>query len=173
VNAILGTSYLHGSEITQPLPGRYTPEQFEDMITHPEKFPGLVSRQTDGDTTYITVTPKDLPLFGPIRHAASTTHTTALVTPILDLIQPATRLIDLGYDRTVPYGQPTPAGLFPAINPIRLAVDLGAAAGQGLAQALNDLGIGVRRGPGDDVNRRAVDAVRSASKPCDSVDGER
>ena len=48
---------------------------------------------------------------------------------VADLIEPALRVIieETGYDRTIPYGQPTPFRLFPVVDPIKLAVDVLAA----------------------------------------------
>src|SRR6201999_882295 len=47
----------------------------------------------------------------------------------------------LGYDRSVPYGQPTPTGLFPTINPSTLVANLSTAIGQGVHNALADIGV--------------------------------
>jgi hypothetical protein len=58
----------------------------------------------------------------------------------VDLIQPALRvLIELGYDRTIPYGQPASAGLIPTIDTAKLAADLAAATSQGIEAAVTDL----------------------------------
>ena len=89
--------------------------------------------QTYGDTTYITVTPKVLPLVVPL-------HSIGLGF-VADLIEPALRVIieETGYDRSIPYGQPTPFRLFPVFDPIKLAVDVLAAIPAGIEQALNNL----------------------------------
>ncbi|MGE5694389.1 MAG: PE-PPE domain-containing protein [Candidatus Sericytochromatia bacterium] len=116
------------------LPGGYTPAQLQQLMNDP------ANRQTYGDTTYITIPPNNLPLLQPLVDIGAATGLSALTTPIVDLIQPAMRvLIELGYDRTIPYGQPTPAGLFPTIDPTKLATGLAAAVGQGIQAALTDL----------------------------------
>ena len=116
------------------LPGGYTPAQLQQLMNDP------ANRQTYGDTTYITIPANNLPLLQPLVDIGTDTGLSALTTPIVDLIQPALRvLIELGYNRTIPYGQPTPAGLFPTINPAKLATDLVAAVGQGIQAALTDL----------------------------------
>ena len=116
------------------LPGGYTPTQLQQLMNDP------ANRQTYGDTTYITIPANNLPLLQPLVDIGTDTGLSALTTPIVDLIQPALRvLIELGYDRTIPHGQPTPAGLFPTIDPTKLATDLAAAVGQGIQAALTDL----------------------------------
>jgi PE-PPE domain len=116
------------------LPGGYTPAELQQLMNDP------ANRQTYGDTTYITIPANNLPLLQPLLDIGAATGLSALTTPIVDLIQPALRvLIELGYDRTIPYGQPTPAGLFPTIDPTKLATDLATAVGQGIQAALTDL----------------------------------
>jgi PE-PPE domain len=98
------------------------------------------NRQTYGDTTYITIPAMNLPLLQPLLDIGIDTGTSWLTKPIVDLIQPTLRvLIELGYNRSIPYGQPTPAGLFPAIDLVALAANLAAAVGQGIRDALTDL----------------------------------
>ena len=100
------------------------------------------NRQTYGDTTYITIPAINLPLLQPLLDIGTDTGTSWLIKPIVDLIQPTLRvLIDLGYNRTIPYGQPTPAGLFPDIDPSTLAANLAAAVSQGIDDALADVGL--------------------------------
>ena len=50
-------------------------------------------------------------------------------------------LIETGYDRSLPYGQPAPFRLIPIINPVTLTVDLAAAVQEGIDAALNDIGV--------------------------------
>lgn len=116
------------------LPDGYTPAELQQLMNDP------ANRQTYGDTTYITIPANNLPLLQPLVDIGTDTGFSALTTPIVDLIQPALRvLIELGYDRTIPYGQPTPAGLFPTIDPTKFATNLAAAIGQGIQAALTDL----------------------------------
>jgi hypothetical protein len=62
---------------------------------------------------------------------------------VADLIEPALRVIieETGYDRSIPYGQPTPFRLFPVFDPIKLAVDVLAAIPAGIEQALGNAGL--------------------------------
>lgn len=145
LNALMGGpgfGIIHG---TYPNPegnpptgliGGYTQEEWDDMMANPENYPDLIDIQepTDGsDTTYITVTPKILPLVQPL-------HTIGLK-PIADLIEPALRVIieETGYDRSLPYGTPTTFRLIPIFNPVTLAIDLVPAVQQGVEQFVADL----------------------------------
>jgi hypothetical protein len=98
------------------------------------------NRQTYGDTTYITIPTKNLPLVQPLRDFGTATGTTSLTTPIADLIEPTLRvLVELGYDRTIGYGTVAPASLFPRIDPTKLGADLAAASVKGIKDALADI----------------------------------
>jgi hypothetical protein len=118
------------------LPDGYTPAELQQAMND------RANRQTCGDTTYITVPAINLPLLQPLLDIGTDTGTGWLTKPIVDLIQPTLRvLIDLGYNRTIPYGQPTPAGLLPKIDPSTLTANLSAAVSQGVHDALADLGV--------------------------------
>jgi hypothetical protein len=127
------------------LVGGYTQEEWQTIMDDPTAYaalhPDAVNVQTYGDTTYITVTPKVLPLVVPL-------HSIGLGF-VADLIEPALRVIieETGYDRSIPYGQPTPFRLFPVFDPIKLAVDVLAAIPAGIEQALNNLGGGSMLAP--------------------------
>jgi hypothetical protein len=115
------------------LPGGYTPEQLQRLMNDP------ANRQTYGDTTYITIPANNLPLLQLLVDFGAKNDLGAVTTPIVDLLQPAMRvLIETGYDRTAPYGQPTTAGLFPKIEPT-FGADLASAVRLGVRAALTDL----------------------------------
>jgi hypothetical protein len=115
------------------LPGGYTPEQLQILMNDP------ANRQTYGDTTYITIPANNLPLLQLLVDFGAKNDLGAVTTPIVDLLQPAMRvLIETGYDRTTPYGQPTTAGLFPKIEPT-FGADLASAVRLGVRAALTDL----------------------------------
>lgn len=131
---ILAGAYIHSS-YSQGLNG-YTEEELINAINDP------ANQQTYGDTTYVTIPAKQLPLLIPLRQLGEATGTSAIITPFADLIEPTLRvLVELGYDRSIPYGQPTGFGLFPHIDPRDLASDLAGAAQQGVNAALVDLGV--------------------------------
>ncbi len=116
------------------LPDGYTPTALQQAMADP------ANRQVFGDTTYITLPAINLPILQPLLDIGADTGTSWLTKPIVDLIQPTFRvLIELGYNRTIPYGQPTPAGLFPTVSPGTLGKNLVTAARQGIQDALTDV----------------------------------
>jgi hypothetical protein len=144
LNALIGGpgfGIVHGTypnpegEPPTGLVGGYTQEEWQEIMDNPDAFatayPDVVNVQKFGDTKYITVTPKVLPLLVPL-------HTLGLGF-VADLVEPALRVIieETGYDRSIPYGQPTPFQLVPVFDPIKLAIDVIAAIPEGITQALN------------------------------------
>ena len=56
--------------------------------------------QQHGDTTGVTIPDPNLPLLQPVRDLGSATHLQFITTPLVDLVQPALRvLIETGYNR--------------------------------------------------------------------------
>ena len=77
-----------------------------------------------GDTRYITLPARVLPIYQPPLDLADATGTSALVIPIVDLVSPITQtLIETAYTRD-DYGVPSPVTLLPRFNPIQVATDL-------------------------------------------------
>jgi hypothetical protein len=75
-----------------------------------------------------------------LRNWGIATGNTAITTPLADLIEPTLRvLVELGYDRSIGYGTPAPAGLFPTVDPVKLTTDLATAADKGVKDALADI----------------------------------
>lgn len=124
-NAVLGILYIHGSDTmegsiaakmgiptTRTGPDGYSADEYQGLLADQS------NRQTYGDTTYITIPTRDLPLLQPLRDLGASTGTTAF-TALADSLEPTLRAdIDLGYDRTIPYGEPTPA---PTLAPVSSA----------------------------------------------------
>jgi hypothetical protein len=82
-----------------------------------------------GDTTYYFFETRDLPLFGPLR-------TLGVPEPVIDVVEPFFRVIvELGYDRSIPSGEPTPARLIPTLDPATVTADLVNAIGEGINNA--------------------------------------
>jgi PE-PPE domain len=141
LNAVAGFAYVHGDYLlpdgaapTGTLPYGYTPTTLQDAIDNP------ANRQVYGDTTYVTIPATSLPLLYPLEDLAAATGTSLLVTPFIDLTQPALQvLIEIGYNRAN-YGAPTPFALIPPINPITLTSQLIAATQEGVNDALSNLG---------------------------------
>jgi PE-PPE domain len=143
-NSLLGFYYDHGTylainEGSDPgeLPAGYDVDTWRAITANPELYPDIVDIQTFGDTTYYTVTPKVLPLVRPL-------HSIPLIgKPIADLIEPALRVIieETGYNRNIPFGQPTEIQLVPVFNPVSLAVKLIPAIFQGINNFLANFGL--------------------------------
>lgn len=121
LNALLGTMYVHGWPFDVSLPA--------DPTTSP------AYQGTYGDTSYYFFETENLPLFGPLR-------TLGVPEQLIDVVEPVFRVIvELGYDRSIPPWEPTPARLIPTLDPGKLATDLVAAVGEGIdnARALTDV----------------------------------
>lgn len=130
---VLAGAYLHASYMTKA--SGYTPTELVAAVDNP------ANRQIYGDTTYITIPAKQLPLLVPFRTLGKVLHVSALTTPIADLIEPTLKvLVELGYDRSIPYGQPTKFRLFPKVNLPTLVTELRAAGKAGIQAALADVG---------------------------------
>ncbi len=116
VNAVLGFVYVHMYAV--------------------RRQPGLpIRRQSPayqgkhGDTSYYFFETQDLPLFGPLR-------TLGVPEPVIDVVEPFFRVIvELGYDRSIPPWEPTPARLIPPLDPATVAGDLVDAIGEGITNA--------------------------------------
>jgi hypothetical protein len=144
LNALLGLVYIHTTYIapngnTQPsvLPDGYTQAQLAEQMDptlHPENF------KYYNNTTYITIPTKVLPILQPLIGFGKQTGTSAIITPIVDLISPALRvIIDSAYDRTASPGQYTPFRLIPRVNPFTFTADLITAIQQGIHDAAQDI----------------------------------
>jgi len=84
---------------------------------------------THGDTSYYFFENPDLPLFGPLRDLG-------VPEKYIDVVEPFFKVIvDLGYDRSIPPWEPTPARLIPPLDPATVATDLVNAIGEGITNA--------------------------------------
>jgi hypothetical protein len=99
------------------------------------------ARAVGQDATFILIPdPGTMPLLQPFIDIGNATGTTALVKPLVDLLNPVLRvLVDLGYDRNANPGIPQTFQLFPIVNPVTLAVNLVVAVGRGIQAARNDI----------------------------------
>ncbi|HVQ98461.1 MAG TPA: PE-PPE domain-containing protein [Mycobacterium sp.] len=124
LNALLGYFYLHSDYPTVPA-SDYT-------VTLPTS-PGYYD--DGGVTHYYEMLTQNLPLLDPLRNIPLVGN------PLADLVQPDTRVIvDLGYGDGYA-NVPTPAGLFPLVNPLTVGTELVTGAQQGVTAALVDLGV--------------------------------
>ena len=68
-------------------------------------------------------------MFGPLR-------TLGVPEPVIDVVEPFFRvLVELGYDRSIPPWEPTPARLIPPLDPAKVTTDLVNAIGEGINNA--------------------------------------
>ena len=122
-NSLLGAIFVHGL---------YAQEVSLDPDS-PKYVPGTIKQQ-DGNTTYYFIPTADLPLFDPLRLIG-------MPEGLIDIAEPFAKvLVDAGYDRSVPFSQPTPAQLFPVIDPVTLTIKLAAAVLEGANNAAKLVG---------------------------------
>jgi pimeloyl-ACP methyl ester carboxylesterase len=143
-NATMGVFLIHVSYLApnSKHPGQiygYSAEQLqqsENCSTHPDYC------QHAGDTTYVTLPTKQLPILYPLREYGERTGSSAITERAAALVEPALRvLIETGYDRKA-YGTPTPFVLNAPLNPDKmrtLVPDFNQAVQQGI-DAANALG---------------------------------
>lgn len=137
LNAIAGFWYIHGTYLSPnedsdvgELPNGYTPAELAEQLANEDNW------DEHGDTRYITVPTKTLPIVRPFLEFAGFTGTGFLVKPIVTLLTPVLEvLIEAGYDRSLSFGAPAPFRLIPRINPFVLARDVVEAIGEGIHDA--------------------------------------
>ena len=142
-NAVLGVLFSHalyGEEVS------LNPDS-------PKYVPGTV-KQTKGDTTYYWIPTPDLPLLDPLRLIG-------VPEKVIDVFEPfVTELVEAGYDRSVPFGDPTPAQLIPVIDPVTLTLRLAGAALEGINNAAKLVGGAL---PGYAATADQLDALEKSS----------
>lgn len=124
LNALLGYFYLHSDYPTVP------------VADYAVRLPTSPDYYTDGgETHYFEMLTQNLPLLDPVREVP------VVGNPLADLIQPDLRVIvDLGYGDGYA-NVPTPAGLFPLLNPLTVGGELLTGAEQGVVAASVDVGL--------------------------------
>ena len=96
-NALLGIVYVH-------------PHDLDPSLAADAPGPPPIHTKT-GDTDYYFFETENLPLFDPLR-------TLGVPEPLIDVVEPFFKVIvELGYDRSIPPGEPTPARLIPPTQP--------------------------------------------------------
>lgn len=147
-NALAGFWYVHGKYLAPKAddpatetPVGYTPAEVEAAVAAATANCSADTYcQVSGDTRYITLPAKILPIMLPLLDLGAATGTTALVRPFVDLTSPLARvLIETGYDRA-DYGKATPFGLLPSVDPLRLTTDLAGATVNGIGEAVTGTG---------------------------------
>ncbi|MGV0825698.1 PE-PPE domain-containing protein [Mycobacterium syngnathidarum] len=132
VNALAGFWYAHGTYLSPKgddalteTPYGYTPDEVKGAVAEATaNCDASTHCQRHGDTIYLTLPARTLPIMQPLLDFGDSTGTSSVVVPIVDLVSPMMQtLIETGYDRT-DYGAPTPAKLLPHIDVAKLATDL-------------------------------------------------
>jgi hypothetical protein len=148
LNAVLGLIYVHSTydNATTPLTGPYATQYVEGSRQ--------IVKQQQGDTTFYLIPTQGLPLFGPLRQLG-------VPESVIDIIQPLARVIvEAGYDRSTPLGQPTPAQLIPTIDPLTFSVEVATALVTGANNAFSVLGAQL---PGADTLTNALLQAKSVT----------
>jgi hypothetical protein len=147
LNALLGFIYVH----LYPF----------DVSLAPDPSTSPAFQGTHGDTSYYFFETQDLPLFGPLR-------TLGVPESVIDVFEPFFRVIvELGYDRSIPPWEPTPARLIPMHDPATVAADLVNAIGEGINNAAALVGspapLSIPAAPATADQDAAVEQVSSAA----------
>ena len=140
LNALFGIIYAHAaygngilpeqvpaiSPDSEPLTGPYASEY---VLGSTE-----IVKQVDGDTTFYFIPTTELPLLDPLRSLS-------VPESVLNIIQPALQVIvEAGYDRSIPFGDPTPAELIPSIDPVTFSLEFDNAVVEGANNAFELFG---------------------------------
>ena len=140
LNALFGFIYQHAGYGDGPLP-----EEVPAIWPPSEPLSGPFAseyvlgstetvEQVDGDTTFYFIPTTDMPLLDPLRSLG-------VPESVLNIFQPALQVIvEAGYDRSIPFGDPTPAELIPSIDPATFTLEFANAVVQGADNAFELFG---------------------------------
>ena len=140
LNALFGFIYAHAAYGDGPLP-----EEVPAVWPPSEPLSGPFAseyvlgstetvKQIDGDTTFYFIPTTELPLLDPLRSLG-------VPESVLNVFQPALQVIvEAGYDRSIPFGDPTPAELIPSIDPATFTLEFANAVVQGADNAFELFG---------------------------------
>ena len=106
-------------------------------------------KQPYENTTFYFIPTENLPLLQLPRDLG-------VPEPILAAVEPALTWVieETGYDRSIPFGEPTPARLIPRIDPFAFTVGLADAIDQGVEDALDEITDPTPRPPGPPLPKR-------------------
>jgi PE-PPE domain len=140
LNAILGLIYAHGGYgdgvLPEELPAIWPPSEPLSGPFADEYVLGSteIVKQVDGDTTFYFIPTTELPLLDPLRSLG-------VPESVLNIFQPALQVIvEAGYDRSIPFGDPTPAELIPTVDPATFTLEFANAVVRGANNALELFG---------------------------------
>jgi PE-PPE domain len=140
LNDLLGIFYAHGNYgglLQDILPGAtFTPLPTGpyDYATEYVLGSSQIVRQVTGDTTFYFIPTTELPLLDPLA-------TLGVPESVLNIVQPALQvIIEAGYDRSIPFGDPMPAQLIPTVDPVTFTFEFANAVVQGANNAFELFG---------------------------------
>jgi hypothetical protein len=140
LNALFGFIYQHAGYGDGPLP-----EEVPAIWPPSEPLSGPFAseyvlgstetvKQVDGDTTFYFIPTTEVPLLDPLRSLG-------VPESVLNIFQPALQVIvEAGYDRSIPFGDPTPAELIPSIDPVTFTLEFANGVVQGADNAFELFG---------------------------------
>jgi hypothetical protein len=140
LNALFGIIYAHAAYgnglLPEDVPAVWPPSE---PLTGPYASEYVLGsteivKQVDGDTTFYFIPTTELPLLDPLRSLG-------VPESVLNIIQPALQVIvEAGYDRSIPFGDPTPAELIPSIDPVTFSLEFDNAVVEGTNNAFELFG---------------------------------
>ncbi|MGA8328271.1 MAG: PE-PPE domain-containing protein [Mycobacterium sp.] len=136
LNDLLGIIYVHTSYGAGAIPGLFPdsaplsgPFADEYVLGSTE-----IVKQASGDATFYLVPTQTLPLLDPLLDVG-------VPQSVLNIVQPALQVIvEAGYDRSIPFADPTPFELIPSIDPVTFTLELDNGIVQGLDNAMELFG---------------------------------
>jgi hypothetical protein len=136
LNDLLGIIYVHTSYGDGAVPGLFPdsaslagPFADEYVLGSTE-----IVKQVSGDATFYLVPTQTLPLLDPLLDLG-------VPQSVLNIVQPALQvLVEAGYDRSIPMGDPTPFELIPTIDPVSFGLEFDNAVVQGADNAFELFG---------------------------------
>ena len=140
LNALFGFIYQHAGYGDGPLPEEvpaiWPPSEPLSGPFASEYVLGSIEtvKQVDGDTTFYFIPTTEVPLLDPLRSLG-------VPESVLNIFQPALQVIvEAGYDRSIPFGDPTPAELIPSIDPVTFTLEFANGVVQGADNAFELFG---------------------------------
>ena len=130
LNDLLGIIYVHTSYGAGAIPALFPdsaplsgPFADEYVLGSTE-----IVKQVSGDATFYLIPTQTLPLLDPLLDLG-------VPQSVLDIVQPALQVIvEAGYDRDIPFADPTPFELIPNIDPVTFTLELD----NGIVQGANN-----------------------------------
>jgi hypothetical protein len=140
LNALFGIIYAHG-DYGGLLQGVIPGATFAPLPSGPYDYASEyvlgsseIVKQVSGDATFYFIPTTDLPLLDPLV-------TLGVPESVLNIVQPALQVVvEAGYDRSIPFGDPTPAELIPSIDPVTFTIEFANGVVQGANNAFELLG---------------------------------